>query len=110
MSGVELFLGGMAALAVLSVVIKVWAGIKRARVAAEVARVGTSPVSLLWRVVITAVVIVGGQWLVITRFSSNPTLVWVALGLPALVAAYALTKALTVTEINPSQRRRSGRR
>ncbi len=108
MNDMQLVLGGMAALAVLSVAIKVWAGIRRAKVAAEIARVGTSPVSLLWRVLVAAAVIAGVQWLVLTHFSSNMTLVWVTLGLPALVTAYALTRSLTVTEIDSHRRR--GRR
>jgi hypothetical protein len=107
MGGAELFLGGMAALAVMSVTVKARAGVKRARAAAEIARVGTSPVSLIGRVLMTALVIMGVQWLVIAH-SGNVTLRWVVLGLPALVAAYTLTKALTVIEINPSRRR--GRR
>ena len=107
--GGELFLGGMTALAGLAVVVKARAGLRRARVAAEIARVGTSPVSLLGRVLVTAVVIVGTQWLVITH-PGNRTLLWVVLGLPALVAAYTLTKALTVTEIRPASRGRGGGR
>ena len=103
-----MFLGGMAALAVVSVVVKARAGVKRAHAAAEIARVGTSPVSLVGRVLVTALVIVGAQWLVVTH-SANVTLRWVALGLPALVTAYTLVKALTVVQINPS-RRSGGRR
>jgi hypothetical protein len=78
-------------------------------VAADIARAGTSAVSLLGRVLMTALAIVGVQWLVITHLS-NQTVLWVALGFPALVASYTLTKALTVTEIRPSSRGRSDRR
>jgi apolipoprotein N-acyltransferase len=99
--GAELLLGGVAGLAALSVVVKARAGARRAKLAAEIARVGTSPASLLGRVVGMAVVIVGVQWLVITH-STNRTLVCVVLGLPALVVAYTLTKATTVTQIRPS--------
>lgn len=109
MSGVEVFLGGMAALAVLTVVVKARAGVKRAQAAAEIARVGTSAVSLFGRVLVTALVIMGAQWLVLTH-APNVALRWVALGFPALVAAYTLVKALTVVEINPSRRRGGGRR
>jgi hypothetical protein len=58
-------------------------------------------------VLTTALVIVGVQWLVITH-PSNHMLFWVTLGLPALMASYTLTKALTVFEIHP--RHRGGRR
>ncbi len=108
MNGVELFLGGIATLAVLSVVVKAQARMMRAQVAAEVARVGTSPVSLIGRVLMTALVTVGVQWLVITH-SHNMTLRLVVLAFPALVTAYTLVKALTVVQVNPS-RRTGGRR
>jgi hypothetical protein len=104
MSGVELILGGVAALAVISVIVKARAGVRSARAAAEIARVGTSPVSVVGRVVVTALVIVGVQWLVITH-SDNLLLWWVVLGFPALITAYTLTKALTVVQISTSQRR-----
>jgi apolipoprotein N-acyltransferase len=109
MNGGELFLGGMAAFALLAVTIKAQTGMRRARAAADIARVGTSAVSLIGRVFTTALMIVGVQWLVITH-PSNPTLLWVVLGLPALLASYTLTKALTVFEIRPSSHGRSNRR
>jgi hypothetical protein len=102
-SGVELFLGGIAALAVLSVVVKARAGVKKARAAAEIARVGTSPVSLVGHVLITAGLIVGAQWLVITYAASNTTLLLVVLAVPALFAAYPVTKALTVMQVGPTR-------
>ena len=108
MNGAELFLGGMAALAVLSVVVKAQAGVRRAQAAADIARAGTSPVSLVGRVLVTALVIVAVQWMVLTH-AENASLRWVVLGFPALVTAYTLTKALTVVEINPT-RKGGGRR
>ena len=109
MNGGELFLGGMAAFALLAIALKAQSGTRRARTAADIARVGTSAVSLLGRVLTTALVIVGVQWLVITHPSSH-TLLWVVLGLPALLASYTLTRALTVFEIRPSSYGRSDRR
>ena len=88
MTGAELFLGGVAALAVLSMVVKARAGVKRARAAAEIARVGASPVSVMGRVLMTAGVIVGVQWLVITYAAGNTTLLLAVLAAPALVAAF----------------------
>ncbi|HZD16101.1 MAG TPA: hypothetical protein VE196_13455 [Pseudonocardiaceae bacterium] len=108
MSGAELFLGGMAALAIASVGVKAKAGVRRAQAAADIARAGTSPVSLVGRVLVTALVIVAVQWLVLTH-NDNVTLRWVVLGFPALVTAYTVTKALTVVEINPTRKVR-GRR
>lgn len=109
MNGGELFLGGMAAFALLAIAIKAQSGARRARAAADIARVGTSAVYLLGRVLTTALVIVGVQWLVITH-SANQTLLWVVLGVPALLASYTVTRALTVFEIRPSSRGRSDRR
>ena len=108
MGGAELFLGGIAAFAVLSVVVRVWAGVRRAQAAAQIAGVGTSPVSVVGRVLVTALVIVGVQWLVIAHVDDREWW-WVALGVPALVTAATVTRALTVVQINPSSRR-GGRR
>lgn len=102
MNGLDVFLGGMAALAVLSVVAKTMVNTRRAAAAAEIARVGTSPVSLLGRVLVTALVIVSVQWLVITH-SDNRTLLLTVLGVPALVTSFTLVKALTLTQIRPSR-------
>jgi hypothetical protein len=109
MSGAELFLGGIAALAALSVMVKARAGVTKARAAAEIARVGTSPVSLAGRVLMTALVIAGVQWLVITHVEDR-TWWWVALGAPALVTSVTVTRALTVMQISPVQRRGDARR
>lgn len=109
MNGGELFLGGMAAFALLTVTVNAQAGMRRARAAADIARVGTSVVSLIGRVLTTTLVIVGVQWLVISH-PTNQTLLWVVLGVPALLASYTLTKALTVFEIRPSSPGRSDRR
>jgi hypothetical protein len=104
-SGVELFLGGVAALAAAWLVMKTKIAAHRARAAAEIAQVGTSPVSLLGRVIVTAMVIVGVQWLVLTH-STNKTLLLVVLGFPALVTAFTLVKALTVMQVRPSHARK----
>ncbi len=102
-SGVELFLGGIAVLAILSVVVKARAGVRKARAAAEIARVGTSPVSLVGHVLITAGLIVAAQWSVITYAADNATLLLVVLAVPALFAAYPVTKALTVMQVRPTR-------
>lgn len=109
MGGLELFVAGMAGLALLSVIVRARAGMRRARVAAEIARMGTSPVSLLGRVLVNAGVIVGAQWAVIA-YAENRAWVWVVLAVPALVTSYTLTKALTVVTVSPSRRRAGDRR
>jgi hypothetical protein len=109
MSGVELFLGGIVVLAILSVVVKARAGVKKARAAAEIARVGTSPVSLFGHVLLTAGLIVGTQWSVIAYAADNLTLLLAVLAVPALLAAYPVTKALTVMQVG-SARPGGGRR
>jgi hypothetical protein len=70
-------------------------------------------VAVAGRVLLAAAVIVGAQWAAITYWPGNTTLVWVVLGVPALLAGYTLADALTgTTGIGSSgtQRRRSGRR
>lgn len=75
----------------------------------EAARSSARLLSLFGRVVFTAGLIVGVQWLVIVAAASNRGLLLAVLGIPALFAAYALTKALTVTTVG-APRVRGGRR
>ena len=105
MTGAELLIGVAAVLGVVLVVAKGADRRRRARAVAAVAEVGTSPFSLLGRVLGTAGLIVGGQWLVITRFADNVTLLWVVLAVPALITAATLVRLLTVTVVNPPRRR-----
>ncbi|OLT18600.1 hypothetical protein BJF78_00210 [Pseudonocardia sp. CNS-139] len=93
----------------MSVLVKARSRTRRAQAAAEIARVGTSPVSLLGRVVVTALVIAGVQRAVITH-ADDDGLIWAALALPALVTAYTITKALTLVTVAPSARRTRERR
>ena len=66
-------------------------------------------VAVAGRVLLAAAVIVGGQWLVIHYWSANTTLVWVVLGVPALLAGYTLADALTgSTGLGQSLHRRRG--
>ncbi|MDX8052859.1 hypothetical protein SK571_26070 [Lentzea sp. BCCO 10_0798] len=87
-------------LAVLGAVIAVlwiWrASARRAKAAANAARTGARLLSLTGRVLVMAGVIVGVQWVVITH-RGDTVLLLVVLGLPALFAAYTLTRALTIT-------------
>jgi hypothetical protein len=52
-------------------------------------------VAVAGRVLLTAAVIVGVQWAVVTYWANNTTLVWVVLAVPALLAGYTLADALT---------------
>lgn len=98
----------LAAFGVLLALVLVWRASSRAgRRAAETARSGARLMSLTGRTVLTAAGIVGVQWIVIV-YPGNTTLLLVVLGLPALLASYTLTKALTVTTEAPRQR--GGRR
>lgn len=87
-------MGGLAA------VVWVWrAGARRARAAADAARSGVRLVSLAGRVLLTAGLLVGVQWVVITR----PGSLWVTFGvlaLPDLLAAHVLVRSLTVTTVD----------
>ncbi len=99
-----------AGLGALLALFMVWrASVRRARAAADAARAGARLLSLAGRVLFTAALIVGVQWLVITHPSANQWLLLAVLGLPALFASYTLTRALTVTTVD-TPRRRGGRR
>ncbi|MEV4313015.1 hypothetical protein [Actinocrispum sp. NPDC049592] len=96
----------MAGVGVLLVLLLVWrSGSRRARAAADAARAGARLVSLAGRVLFTAGLIVGAQWVAIAQGVHGWALLAV-LGAPALFASYALTRALTVTTEAP---RRDGR-
>ncbi|GAB3150147.1 hypothetical protein GCM10027258_47790 [Amycolatopsis stemonae] len=98
----------LAGVGVLIVLFWVWrAGARRAKAAAEAARSGARLVSLAGRVLFNAGLIVAVQWVVIAH-PGSPWLLFVVLGLPALFASYALTRAMTVTTVDTSKR--GGRR
>lgn len=95
----------MAGVGALAVLVFVWrSGARRARAAAEAARAGARLVSLAGRVGFTAGLIGGAQWLVITHRPGGWLLLG-TLGLPALFAAYTLTRALTITTEDMPRRR-----
>lgn len=99
----------MAGVGVLVTLLSVWrAGARRAKATAEAARSGARFMSLAGRVLFMAGLIVGVQWVVITR-SGGGWLLLAVLGVPALFASYTLTRALTVTTYD-MPRRRGGRR
>lgn len=99
----------LAGVGVLLTLLFIWrASVRRARAAADAARAGARLLSLAGRVLFTAGLIVGVQWIVISH-PDNKWLVLAVLGLPALFASYALTRALTVTTVD-TPRRRGGRR
>lgn len=96
----------LAGLGVLLSLFMAWrASARRARAAADAARSGARLLSLGGRVLFTAGLIVGVQWLVISHPSANRWLLLAVLGLPALCASHALTRALTVTTSERGGRR-----
>ncbi|RSM34950.1 hypothetical protein DMA12_46185 [Amycolatopsis balhimycina DSM 5908] len=98
----------LAGVGVLIVLFWVWrAGARRAKAAAEAARSGARIMSLAGRVLFNAGLIVAVQWVVIAH-PGSPWLLLAVLGLPALFASYALTRAMTVTTVDTSKR--GGRR
>ncbi|MFS8100275.1 hypothetical protein LFM09_24395 [Lentzea alba] len=87
----------LAAIGVVVVLLWIWrASARRVKAAAGAARAGARLLSLTGRVLLMAGAIVGVQWVVITHRGDTEVLL-VALGVPALFAAYTLTKALTIT-------------
>jgi hypothetical protein len=70
-------------------------------------------VAVAGRALFAAAVIAAVQWTVITYWSGNTTLLWVVLGVPALLAGYTLADALTGSTglaSSSSHRRRGGAR
>jgi hypothetical protein len=66
-------------------------------------------IAVAGRVLLAAAVIVAGHWAVITYWSENTTLLWVVLGIPALLAGYTLADGLTgSTGLGTSAHRRRG--
>lgn len=100
----------LAGIGVLLALFVVWRfGARKARRAADAARASARVVSLAGRVLFTGAAFTGVQWLVITH-PGNPTLLVVVLGLPNLIAAHVLTRALTVTSLDTTKHRGGGRR
>lgn len=99
-----------AALGALLALFVLWrAAARRVRAAAQTARAGARLVSLAGRVLFNTGLIVAAQWVVLSR----PGHMWlqlVVLGLPALFASFALTRALTVPTLQQPRRRGGGRR
>jgi hypothetical protein len=88
----------------------VWrVGARRAKAAAKAARTGARLVSLAGRVLFTAGVMVGTQWIVITH-PGNMALLLIVLAIPDVLASYVITRALTVTTLDGSDRSRGDRR
>jgi hypothetical protein len=98
----------LSGLAVVLVLLWVWrASARHTRAVTDAAGTGARSLSLTGRVLIGASVLAGVQWMALT-YPGAPWLVRVAaLGLPALLASYTLTRALTVTTVDT---RRGGRR
>ena len=100
----------LAGLGLVLALLLMWrSGARRARVAADVARAGARLVSLTGRVLFMAALMLGVQWVVITQ-SDNVTLQLVVLALPDLIAAYVLTRALTMSTLDGTSGRWGDRR
>src|SRR5438105_1751629 len=90
----------LAGIGALVALVMIWrASARAARRAAEAARASVRVVSLAGRVGLTAAVMAGIQWVVVTH-SGNAVVLCLALGLPDLLAAHTLTRALTVTTLD----------
>jgi hypothetical protein len=100
----------LAGVGILLALLMVWrVGARKARAAADAARSGARLVSLAGRVLFTAGLMVGVQWIVITH-PGNVTLLLVVLAVPDLLAGWVLTRALTVSAVDGATGRRGGRR
>lgn len=87
----------------------VWASGRRSgRKSVKAIREVTRASGTVVRSVVAGAVIVGLQWLVL-RFGGS-TAMWVALGLPALLAGVTAARLFAVTEVVHTTRRGRGRR
>ncbi|MCP2304724.1 hypothetical protein LV79_004431 [Actinokineospora globicatena] len=101
---------GLVAVIVVALLPRAWrASARRARDAALLAGVGGGSVSLVGRTVAGALLIVGVQWLVLTHPTVTGWARVAALGVPALVASWALVRALSGSTVH-ERRHRRGRR
>ncbi|HEX5114316.1 MAG TPA: hypothetical protein VFW65_03865 [Pseudonocardiaceae bacterium] len=90
----------MAAAGGLVVLVWAWrAGARRARAAADAARASVRVVSLAGQVLLTAALLGGVQWMVLTHPGSAWLTVAVLAG-PDLFAAHVMIRALTVTAVD----------
>lgn len=83
--------------AVLSMVVLWKLATMKRRKRRESERPSARLLSLFGRVAVTALLIVGVQWAVLVAAPGNHGLLLGVLGVPALFAAHAITKAVTVT-------------
>lgn len=89
----------------LLLLVTIWRiSVRAARRAADTARASARLMSLGGRVLVTGALIAGVQWVILTH-ATDHVLLWVALGVPALLAGYTLTRALTVTTTDTPRRR-----
>src|SRR5690606_20973231 len=95
--------------AALSVVVPGKVAAMKRRKRREDERPSARLLSLFGRVVVTALLIVGVQWAVLVAAPNNHGLLLGILAVPALFAAHAITKAVTVTTAD-APRTRGGRR
>ncbi|TDC89303.1 hypothetical protein E1161_21660 [Saccharopolyspora aridisoli] len=94
----------------LIAVFAIWhSSLRVARRTTEAAHAGSRMVSLTGRVLVTAAVIVAVQWLVV-HHSRETGLLLAVLAVPALITAFTLVRALTVTTEDRHHRRTRQRR
>ena len=88
---------GLGVLAVIGLIAVLRATRHQAHEAARALHTGATAVGLAGRSLVTGAVILGVQWAVITHARPDQVVYWVALGLPAVLAGYTLTRAFTLT-------------
>lgn len=100
----------LAGLGALFVLVFAWrTSVRRAHRIATAGRNSARLATLTGRVFLTAGLLGAVQWVVLTH-SGDLVLTAVVVGLPDLLAAYVLVRALTVTTVEERPPRRGGRR
>lgn len=93
----HVLLVALAVLALLGLVAVVRGTRRQVHEAQRALHSGAAAMSLAGRSVFTGAAIVGVQWAVVTYSDPRSAVFWVALGVPALLASYTLTRAFTVS-------------
>jgi hypothetical protein len=95
----QVLLVGLGVLALIGLVAVLRATRHQAHEAARALHSGAAAVSLAGRSLVTGAVIVGVQWLVLTRVDVHEVVYWAVLAVPAWLAGYTLTRAFTITTV-----------
>ena len=86
----------LAVLALLGLVAVVRGTRRQVHETAQTVQAGAGAVNVAGQTLVSGAVIAGVQWAVVTTADPRDAVFWVVLGVPAVLAGYTLTRAVTV--------------